>query len=290
MNIVTVSAFRRPFHTRLCLESIVRAQRWRQWADVIALCVPRTSPTSVIKEIEGIILRSGDIPLETWIEDDAISSSPHTASKWMLDKAFSRGADMTLYVEDDAILSPDAFAMCEWTKQFALRSSPTEILGCCCYHETIIEQYKRENRMPDSRLLHLSNGLNTCGGTAFLQEPYLKYLAPDWNCKQVEPKGFDYSAHFLMYLHNLYMVWPDLSRSMNVGFSLGSIAPGTWAKYFGRSIWAQTADAVRDWKEFHFDGVLPGRVKEEWMKDELQYRHLSGDVIEDHGAKGQGQP
>ena len=116
----------------------------------------------------------------------------------------------------------------------------------------------------------MSNGLNTCGGTAFLREPYLHYLQKNWNCKTLEPRGFDYSAHYLMYVNSLYMVWPDLSRSHNTGYELGSISQPNWAQYFGRSIWTHTKDAARDWREFRMDGAAPRRHMEPWMEAELR--------------------
>lgn len=291
MNIVTVNTFRRPFHTRLCLEAIARAQRWSgAWADKVLIAEPcngREHP-EVWQEIEGVIERNPDIPWWHMTTGPEVPSNPHDMSKWMLDKAFlTYSADMAVYVEDDAVLATDAFLMCEFTKQYAFRAddpgllllpdgSEGQMLGCCLYHETIPEQYLNEGRPegPDARLLHLGNGLNTCGGTAFLREPYLTCLSPNWNCKQVEPRGFDYSAHYLMYLHGLYMVWPDLSRSHNIGFEAGSISQPQWARYFGRSTWTQTAQAARDWREFRMDGVVPALVKEEWMDAELVHREL----------------
>jgi hypothetical protein len=290
-NVVVVNLFKRPFHARLCLEALARAQRWsatvesKGWADVIAVCLACNASEHpyVIAEAEGVIERNPDVPFEFWRATPDIPSNPHAMSKWMLDRAFAAGADMALYVEDDAVMAPDAFLMCEWVKWYAgngtlsppalSASEGTErVIGCCLYHETIPAQYKAEGRPegPDARLLHLSNGLNTCGGTAFLREPYLHYLQRNWNCKTLEPRGFDYSAHYLMYVNNLFMVWPDLSRSHNTGYELGSISQPAWARYFGRSIWAHTKDAARDWREFIMDGAMPQRVRELWMAAELQ--------------------
>jgi hypothetical protein len=291
MNIVTVNTFRRPFHTRLCLEAIARAQRWSGgWADKVLIAEPcngREHP-EVWEEIIGVIKRNPDIPWWHLVAGPEVPSNPHDMSKWMLDKAFlEHGADMAVYVEDDAVLATDAFLMCEKAKHIGkwgvwdgeepdFHGVFAKVLGCCLYHETIPEQYLREGRPdgPDARLLHLGNGLNTCGGTAFLRDPYLTYLSPHWNCKQVEPRGFDYSAHYLMYLHRLYMVWPDLSRSHNIGFEAGSISQTQWARYFGRSTWTQTAQAARDWREFRMDGVVPPLHEEEWMRAELAHRGL----------------
>ena len=286
MNIVTVNLFKRPFHARLCLEALARAQRWsatvesKGWADVIAVCLAANAHehVHVIAEAGGVIERNPDVPLEFWHASHT-PSNPHAMSKWMLDKAFAAGADMALYVEDDAVLAPDAFLMCEWTRQRGDCTADVpgellskQLLGCCLYHETIPAQYIAEGRPegPDARLLHMSNGLNTCGGTAFLRDPYLKYLSPKWNCKQLEPKGFDYSAHYLMYVNSLYMVWPDLSRSHNTGYELGSISQPNWAQYFGKSIWAHTKDAARHWRDFRMDGAMPRRHMEPWMEAELR--------------------
>ena len=295
MNIVTVNLFKRPFHARLCLESLARAQRWsatvesKGWADTIAVCLAANAHehVHVIAEAGGVIERNPDVPFEFWHASHT-PSNPHAMSKWMLDKAFTAGADMALYVEDDAVMAPDAFLMCEWVKQatskvyadglyglygpYGPSGLKGDVLGCCLYHETIPAQYTAEGRPegPDARLLHLSNGLNTCGGTAFLRDPYLWYLSPHWNCKTLEPKGFDYSAHYLMYVNSLYMVWPDLSRSHNTGYELGSISQPAWAQYFGRSIWTHTKDAARDWRDFRMDGAMPRRHMEPWMEAELR--------------------
>ena len=287
MNIVTVNLFKRPFHARLCLEALARAQRWsatvesRGWADTIAVCLAANAHEHpyVMAEAGGVIERNPDVPFEFWHASHT-PSNPHAMSKWMLDRAFAAGADMALYVEDDAVMAPDAFLMCEWTRNAAngLFAGPAglqhdvPILGCCLYHETIPAQYIAEGRSdgPDARLLHMSNGLNTCGGTAFLREPYLHYLQKNWNCKTLEPRGFDYSAHYLMYVNSLYMVWPDLSRSHNTGYELGSISQPNWAQYFGKSIWTHTKDAARDWREFRMEGAMPRRHMEPWMEAELR--------------------
>lgn len=274
MNIVTLSTHRRPFHARLSLEALCRAGRWHPWARYIAVCLAPDGAPDVQKEVMSVKAANPDIDIRVWCEPDYVNS-PHVASKWMLDTAFEQGAGCVLYVEDDAIVSPDAFVMTGYlTTQHDHIGVP--LLGCCLYHETIPEQYRRENRPPDPALLHLGNGINTCGGTAFLREPYLTLLSPSWNCKQVEPRGFDYSAHYLMYLHKLFVLWPDYSRSMNIGWSGGSLAPPHWVKYFGRSVNIQTAQALRDTGEFKL-AVDPREreiVLEEWMKEELRHKGL----------------
>ena len=266
MNTITVSAHRRPFHLKLCLESIIRAQQWYPWANKISVCYTQHGDPAVRQVAESY----GDHWFQVIAEPPEVGSNPHDAARWMLQSAFDIGSDCNLYVEDDAVLSPDAFMMLDWMQSFA--STNPDILGACLYHETIPEHYK--NSPPDPLMLHLGNGINTCGGTAFIREPTLKYILPKWNCKKVEPKGFDYSAHFLMYLHKLYVVWPDYSRSMNCGFTLGSIAQPMWAKYFGRSIWVQSYQAVRTPGTFYMDpdhrGPRPGPVLDEWMKPELR--------------------
>jgi hypothetical protein len=286
LNIVVVNVFKRPWHTRLCLEALARAQRWsRGWADEIAICLATNAHEHprVIEESNGVVERNADIPFRLWQAPDTISSNPHAMSKWMLDKAFAGGADIALYVEDDAIIAPDGFLLCERTKQM---TDAGNVLGCCLYHETIPQQYRAENRSPDASLLHLGNGLNTCGGTAFLREPYLRYLSPGWNCKQVEPRGFDYSAHYLMYVHGLYMLWPDYSRSANYGFSGGSLQEPEWAKYFGKSITVTEHEALRAWQGFHVSCDEPRLVRESWMDAELALQEAAQAAAQ--AAAGQG--
>jgi len=287
MNIVVMNTFRRPWHTRMCMESMARAQRWYTWADQILIGMPVNwyEHPAVRSEAQNVIARNPDIPFR--LIEEHCDSNPHVASKWLLDYAFSLGADITLYVEDDVIFSPDAFLMCEFTRQQYIKNGTVSIsnewksgtlIGCCLYHETIPEQYVREGRSVDYQLVHMGNGLSTCGGTAFLRDPYLKYLAPEWNCKQVEPKGFDYSAHYLMYLHKLFMLWPDCSRSMNIGFTGGGLRQSEWERYFARSICATDApgECVRSWKDFRLNDNPDERKVfiEPWMEAELRHRGM----------------
>ena len=271
MNSVVISTHRRPFHTKLCLESIFRADRWHQWADHIHVTVTPHGDPKVREMVQEMIVEHGD-PRYQWTMQPQVMN-PHDAARWMLDWQLEQPmAESCLYVEDDAYLSPDAFAMCEWTAEYA--SIRPWVAGCCLYHETIPGTVEYTNRPPDPTLLHLANGLNTCGGTLFIRKPYVDILSPNWNCKQVEPMGFDYSAHYLMYLNKLYMVWPDLSRSINLGFQLGSCSPELWARYFGRSIWAQTKDAVDIFKMDDYPQTPPAPHREEWMVPELKHRGL----------------
>jgi hypothetical protein len=277
-NVVVVSTYRRPFSAKLCLEALARCQRWSEdwvawgsaWADkiVIGISAGRNADPDVEKQAVKVVERNPDIPFE--IVKETCDSHPNNVSKWLLDYGFKGDSvEAVLYVEDDAILATDAFHLCEWTKQFSQDNRDRNVIGCCCYHETIPAHYAAEGRSPDDRLIRIGNGLNTCGGTMFLRAPYFKILAPNWNCKQVEPKGFDYSAHYLMYLNNLFMMWPDLSRSFNIGFERGALSYPIWLKYFGQSIWTTTRQSARSWKEFKFDGSQPKIFKEPWMEKEL---------------------
>lgn len=265
-NAVVVSTFRRTFVTRLCLEALARAYRWFPWPECIYVCIPPNGDPGVIQETAGVMQRNPDVPFSTISEPRAMN--PHEASKWMLDSGFDQGCETVLYVEDDAILAPDAFLMVE----FAERERHDQTACVCLYHETILDHYRAENRMPDRRLLHYGNGLNTLGGTAFFRDHYMDVFQPNWNCKEVEPRGFDYSCHYLMYVHSLYSIWPDMSRSFNIGFNLGSSSREFWQRYCGRSQWTQTDQALRNWKEFVLTEPLPPTVLEEWMRPELQHR------------------
>jgi len=266
MNTVFVSTYRRPYVTRLCLEALARAHRWCAWADRIFVCIaPHGNPT-VRAESESVLHRNPDIPFV--IATEPRPMNPHEVSKWMLDFGFDIGCEAVLYVEDDAILAPDAFMMLE----FASRERHDQTACVCLYHETILEHYPGSK--PDPRLLHYGNGINTLGGTAFFRDWYQKVLGPNWNSKEVEPRGFDYSCHYLMYVHQLYAVWPDLSRSVNLGFELGNSTLAFWQQYCGRSQWTQTNQAVRNWRDFVLDEPLPPPVCEKWMLPELQHRGL----------------
>jgi hypothetical protein len=274
MNTVTVSNCRRPWATRQSLEALCRAWRWRDnhWADIIWVCLPFGMSDVINKvaiEAFGVRDRNQDVPLRVVMEPSTVID-PHHAAKWMLDMAFQQGSDCNLYVEDDVVLAPDGFLLVEWMKLRTTLHADHGVIGCCLYHETVPEYYPAD-RPPNPRLLHLTNGINTCGGTAFLREPYLRLLAPRWNCKMVEPRGFDYSAHFLMYLHKLYMLHPDYSRSHNIGRTGGGLSEAQWDAHFGRSITIDESNALSRWEDFEFDGIYPPVVREPWMEAEIDY-------------------
>jgi hypothetical protein len=276
VNSVVVSTFRRPWQTRLCLESIIRAQRWLAWADRIAICINPAGEREVALTVQEIISApsSRTLPVEIWVEPGTPGGpamNAHDASKWMLDHAFnsrSKGHnDICLYVEDDAILSPDAFTLLAWYQWAIDRGRIDRVAAFCLYSETIPAHRAVP---PDPAVLHLTNGINTCGGTAFLREPYETVFSPHWNMKQCEPRGFDFSIHYLMYRHELYALYPDLSRSHNVGFFGGGLSMEHWLAHFQRSIWTGEHNGIRNIEELRLKDIPPGRILEEWMRDELR--------------------
>jgi hypothetical protein len=283
MNTVVINCFRRPFTTRLCIEAVMRAQKWYPWADNIAMCLNPGATPEVIRTTREMQL--GYRWIEPWRIPGTIGVAlrPDESAKWCLDEAFLHGADAVLYVEDDAIISPDSFVLLDWLQEDLkapivptitggglLNSAGNRVIGVCLYHETIPANYPAD-APPDPRILHLTNGLNTCGGTLFLRDPYLKFIQPRWNCKQREPKGFDFSIHYLMYLHELYMLFPDLSRSHNIGFFDGALGMDHWKRHFARSIWTGEHNGVRDWSQLRLSDTPGGRILEPWMAEELKF-------------------
>jgi hypothetical protein len=87
----------------------------------------------------------------------------------------------------------------------------------------------------------------------------------------VEPKGFDYSAHYTMYKHGLFCLFPDYSRSINSGFENGQLPLQAWAQHFGRSLYINpnTPMNTQGWFRVSDDPEARCRVKEPWMIDEL---------------------
>ena len=263
MNVIVISTYRRPWQTRLCIEAIRRAQKWHQWADKVIVGIDPNGAREVYDTVcEFPWLRKVTLPSHM----DA-----HSASKHLLDLAFKDyNADCALYVEDDVILSPDAFVLLDWMTT----NRPDRVIGTCLYHETVPSDYPI-GHPPDPYLLHLNNGVNTCGGTAFLRHAYLDILSPNWNCKKQQPTGFDYSIHYLMYKHCLYILNPDLSRSNGIGFFNGSLSFEQWRDHFGRSIWAGEHNGVNRIDQLHLYDNPPGRVLEPWMQDELRAEGIS---------------
>lgn len=126
--------------------------------------------------------------------------------------AFSEGADAVLALEDDCVLSVDALQMTEWFLahfarkylflSFANGNRCDDVLG-------------KEMEVVESAMI------DSPWAWAFSREAWEK-TKPWWNCKQLEPKGWDWSLTTAMAINKWISLCPVMSRAKNIGRENGA--------------------------------------------------------------------
>lgn len=117
--------------------------------------------------------------------------------------AFDMGfqqCDVCVLVEDDVVLSPDAFRLSLWIQERAAFS-----------------QLFSRNRDPDAEMgaVNFRPHFNSLG-CGFSSEVFKKYVKPGWKRHELL-KSWDIGMHTIMHENKLMAIRPFLSRSKNIG-------------------------------------------------------------------------
>lgn len=116
------------------------------------------------------------------------------------DMGFQR-CDFCVLVEDDVLLSPDAFRLSLWIQGKADFSQPFS-----------------RNKDPNAEIgaVNYRPHFNSLG-CGFSKEVFRKYVEPGWNQRLESGNSWDIGMHTVMAENKLVAIRPFLSRSKNIG-------------------------------------------------------------------------
>ena len=255
---VTISAWNRPAYLWDCLASI-RAQigpALRVFLHVDGEGGKEDEILSVAQQfsIGGMLIR---------FESERLGVNRST--KATIDWAWKAGYDWALYLEDDLVLSPDAFALTHWyaANTEYLADTCGGYIGAYCLCRMIQEQDRAEaDRRPDAVLY-----ARAFSGWGFLvSRAQYKLIEPAWLSGEKDDPPSMWDRHVGRRIRNLgddnYNCMPALSRVTNIGEFGYHFTPERHRKWMEGHQWntnsAQhrfrvggwTADAIR-----HREGV-----------------------------------
>jgi len=142
--------------------------------------------------------------------------------RWLYDVLF-RNHDFIVAIEDDVVPSPDALELCDWFHDLPEQSQ----YACLCLHS--------HSRCPDHPLMVREHMRFSPWGWAFTRDTWNKYLLPEWNLKPETPHGgvgWDWSVNLTIQRHGLKVLYPSLSRTLNIGRERGTYEnPVSWDEW-----------------------------------------------------------
>lgn len=258
---VVITACRRPVHTLRA----IRAVRIAGYTDEIRLSIDHCQEASddsllVLNKTQidpSLNIAYNDPPRGIW----GVRNNHHFALEWGFENA-----DAVLLVEDDALVSPDAVALCEWF----LDNHADEYALLSVGHGNAARLAAIEGRELD--VIEETTILSPW--CSLWTRKTWEAVEPVWNCKAVPPVGWDWSFTFWAAVHRWKLLAPVLSRATNIGSTKGTNGgEAEWRQQFGG---LQVSDGT--WGD-QFQLVRSGelRWKQEWMISELQARGMEID-------------
>ena len=227
MKTITITAWRRPEYLRRSLESL-RLNRPGGF-DWILNCAlepgcPETVNVCSTFDWPSVVIEVNRTRL-------GVRRNPYEA----LRRAFGRGSDMNLYLEEDVILSPDVIRMAEWFWQ-QTRPVPDRWLS--------LNLLRYDSDPSDPTGLTESKAFNALG-FVLTRESWERWFEPAWNdddlAREVhgpQVSGWDWAVTALLAKHpGLGTLTPALSRSNHIGREGGIHAsPEFHDKAFGNLV------------------------------------------------------
>jgi hypothetical protein len=217
---ITVAAYNRPDYLKQVLDSLMGALshiRWSSWQIIIGID-PGGSRQTEVEQVARQFLERQVGTMLIWPEHLGVSEAPRR----LLQRAFMRGSDYNLHLEDDTVLSPDAlnFVDCiqnEYPDGFACLYAPPPTRPLST---ELASQY-------------IKHDVFRVWGWACSAETYRNLVACTWNWRAIEPLGWDASLEESIYNTYYYVYSPVLSRITNIGREDGvHQTPEGWDKDF----------------------------------------------------------
>ena len=132
----------------------------------------------------------------------------------ILSHVFDLGSDFNVYLEDDSILSPDAFTLANFYQKHPM--SRTSL--CMCFYNYNSDETKPEKIVVASDFVAL--------GFALTRSQWKEYFQKYWNDEEFRKEqkidmggigGWDWCIRAVMKCFHLYPYAPAFNRSMHIG-------------------------------------------------------------------------
>ena len=220
MKTITLTVCNRPDYTAQCLDALSRNDV--RGYELFICCEPDQAETLAVCQ-----KHSAFMPTQIIVHKERLGINYN--NKAMYDLVFKAGSEFNVALEDDGILSPDAFDLVQWWFR-RFRNEPEPLLLCLAggFDETRPLDVEEEIGFFRSPWGHCFG----CGSWQFWLKPY-------WNWKQDHPHGWDHSISTMMKNKGLKALYPALSRCHNIGREKGVYCtPEVHDQLFAGQKWA----------------------------------------------------
>ncbi len=225
MNSITLTAFNRP----ACLRKTIDSLKINDLSGYDKLyCGVEPGNSEVVEILRAIDFIDTRIILNPRIL--GVRKNPFA----LLERVFEEGAEFNVYIEDDQLLSPDAFDVFNYHRR-VLGSQP-KMLCTCLYNPASSNIYP-------NRLIKSFDFVAI--GFSLTKSQWLDYFKPYWFDEALNQEmggtaeGWDWCIRALMKKYHLHSVIPALSRSYHLGQTGTHCTPAEYEKSFRHHPMAQ---------------------------------------------------
>ncbi len=258
---ITVTARRRPIELARCLRAI-------DTASVKALGEATIPHVSIDESDDEDETRACIAVVREMIPSNRIAVNRPKLGLWpyknnayaTYDWVFAGGAQAVLAVEDDCLLSPDALQLCYWF---------LALPNCSDYLFLNLANCNRPEQTAGRELVCVeSTRIESPWAWCFTRAAWERRIEPGWQCKQLPPRGWDWSLSYRMAVMGWKSLTPVLPRARNIGRSLGE---NGGALLFDETL-AQAAWSDGTWGDEYVleQSAEPLAYETAWMKAEAE--------------------
>lgn len=251
MKTITIAAYNRPDHLRQLLDSLRGQLRpLDDYALHIRVDAGGDRFTEVMEVAASARRWAGVLCLTSPHKNRGINRNTY----WLMQHVFDEhGADYNVYLEDDLVLSPDAFNLVEWyiDNEAALRALPeVEDIGVFCLCRL------REHGAPGAAdAVYLSRAF-VGWGFVLTRHQWEQYAQPGWRrAEQLWGRPMMWDNSMANYIRvqgaTVYNAFPALSRVTNTGREGVHFTPSMYDEKMTGHRWQQERRAF----DFQLEGI-----------------------------------
>jgi len=143
----------------------------------------------------------------------------------VISRAFDNGSDFNVHIEDDSILSPDAFDLANWYYN-NFNEDKYLLLSFC--------NYFNDDSCPINKVVEYDEFIAI--GFCFFAFNWYQWIRPNWfkdNIIKVNGVGWDWSIRSVIRKYKLKTITPLIPRSNHIGITGTYMTPKVQRELFG---------------------------------------------------------